>query len=115
MELFKYKLTRLPKTLNTKKFEVLFQMKNNPPPFLQNSDAFQSFGRFDLEKYLDAVLNPGQIDWKPIEDFMQNVYLPSYKLQQYITNAAAISSKDVSSSNKELSPYSTPLICSLLK
>jgi len=75
--------------------EVLFQMKNNPPPFLQNSDAFQSFGRFDLEKYLDAVLNPSQIDWKPIEDFMQNVYLPSYKLQQYISNAAAISSNDV--------------------
>ena len=75
--------------------EVLFQMKNNPPPFLRNSDAFQSFGRFDLEKYLDAVLNPGQIDWKPIEDFMQNVYLPSYKLQQYITNSAAISSIDV--------------------
>ena len=75
--------------------EVLFQMKNNPPPFLQNSDAFQSFGRFDLEKYLDAVLNPGQIDWKPIEDFMQNIYLPSYKLQQYITNSAAISSIDV--------------------
>ena len=75
--------------------EVLFQMKNNPPPFLQNSEAFQSFGRFDLEKYLDAVLNPGQIDWKPIEDFMQNVYLPNYKLQQYITNAAAITSDDV--------------------
>ena len=75
--------------------EVLFQMKNNPPPFLQNSDAFQSFGRFDLEKYLDAVLNPGQIDWKPIEDFMQNVYLPSYKLQQYISNAAAISSENI--------------------
>ena len=75
--------------------EVLFQMKNNPPPFLQNSDAFQSFGRFDLEKYLDAVLNPNQIDWKPIEDFMQNVYLPSYKLQQYVSNAAAITSNDV--------------------
>ena len=75
--------------------EVLFQMKNNPPQFLQNSDAFQSFGRFDLEKYLDAVLNPGQIDWKPIEDFMQNIYLPNYKLQQYITNSAAISSSDV--------------------
>ena len=75
--------------------EVLFQMKNNPPPFLQNSEAFQSFGRFDLEKYLEAVLNPGQIDWKPIEDFMQNVYLPNYKLQQYITNAAAITSDDV--------------------
>ncbi|MFL2510790.1 MAG: SurA N-terminal domain-containing protein [Candidatus Neomarinimicrobiota bacterium] len=75
--------------------EVLFQMKNNPPPFLQNSEAFQSFGRFDLEKYLNAVLNPGQIDWKPIEDFMQNIYLPSYKLQQYVNNAAAIQPDDI--------------------
>ena len=75
--------------------EVLFQMKNNPPPFLMNSDVFQSYGRFDLEKYLDAVLNPGQIDWKPIEEFMQNVYLPSYKLQKYITNAAAITPDEI--------------------
>lgn len=75
--------------------EVLFQMKNNPPPFLQNSEAFQSFGRFDLEKYLNAVLNPSQIDWKPIEDFMQNIYLPSYKLQQYVNNAAAIQPDDI--------------------
>jgi len=75
--------------------EVLFQMKNNPPPFLQNSEAFQSFGRFDLEKYLNAVLTPDQIDWKPIEDFMQNVYLPNYKLQQYIINASAIHADEV--------------------
>ena len=75
--------------------EVLFQMKNNPPPFLQNSEAFQSFGRFDLEKYLNAVLTPDQIDWKPIEDFMQNVYLPNYKLQQYVINASAIHSDEV--------------------
>ena len=75
--------------------EVLFQMKNNPPPFLQNSDAFQSSGRFDLEKYLNAVLNPNQIDWKPIEDFMQNVYLPSYKLQQYVVNASAIHADEI--------------------
>ena len=75
--------------------EVLFQMKNNPPPFLQNSEAFQSFGRFDLEKYLNAVMTPDQIDWKPIEDFMQNVYLPNYKLQQYVINASAIHSDEV--------------------
>jgi len=75
--------------------EVLFQMKNNPPFFLQNSEAFQSFGRFDLEKYLNAVLTPDQIDWKPIEDFMQNVYLPNYKLQQYIINASAIHADEV--------------------
>jgi parvulin-like peptidyl-prolyl isomerase len=81
--------------------EVLFQMKNNPPPFLQNNEAFQSFGRFDLEKYLNAVLTPDQIDWKPIEDFMQNIYLPSYKLQQYIFNSAAIQNDDILNNYKK--------------
>ena len=75
--------------------ELLFQIKNNPPPALQNLDVFQSFGRFDLEKYLNTVLNPGQFDWKSIENYMINDYLPIYKLLQYITNAAAISSSDV--------------------
>jgi parvulin-like peptidyl-prolyl isomerase len=81
--------------------EVLFQMKNNPPPFLQNNEAFQSFGRFDLEKYLNAVLTPDQIDWKPIEDFMQKIYLPSYKLQQYIFNSAAIQNDDILNNYKK--------------
>ena len=75
--------------------EVLFQLQNNPPPFLQNSEAFQTDGRFDLEKYLDAVLNPSSIDWRPVEQFMQEIYLPSYKLQQYITNSISISPEDI--------------------
>ena len=82
--------------------EVLFQMKNNPPLFLQYNDAFQSFGRFDLEKYLDAVLNPGEnINWKPIEEYMQNFYLPQNKLYNYIVNAAAVSPEDISQYYKE--------------
>lgn len=75
--------------------EVLFQLQNNPPPFLQNSEAFQTDGRFDFEKYLDAVLNPNSIDWRPVEQFMQEIYLPSYKLQQYITNSISISPEDI--------------------
>ncbi len=75
--------------------EVLFQLQNNPPPFLQNSEAFQTDGRFDFEKYLDAVLNPSSIDWRPVEKFMQEIYLPSYKLQQYITNSISISPEDI--------------------
>ena len=75
--------------------EVLFQLQNNPPPFLQNSEAFQTDGRFDFEKYLDAVLNPSSIDWRPVEQFMQEIYLPSYKLQQYITNSISISPEDI--------------------
>ena len=53
--------------------EVLYQLKNNPPAFLQGSAAFQTDGRFDLEKYMDAILNPGQLDWRPIEEFMRDL------------------------------------------
>ena len=75
--------------------EVLFHLQNNPPPFLKSNAMFQSEGIFDFEKYLDAVLTPTSIDWRPIENFMKEVYLPNYKLQQYIVNSASISSESV--------------------
>ena len=71
--------------------EVLYQLKNNPPPFLRASTAFQTAGNFDLEKYMDAILNPGELDWRPIEEFMRDVYLPNYKLQQLVVNSASTS------------------------
>jgi len=75
--------------------EVLYQLKNNPPPFLQGSSLFQTDGRFDLEKYMEAVLNPGNLDWRPIEEFMQNIYLPNYKLQQLIIHSASTTDEDI--------------------
>ena len=75
--------------------EILFQMQNNPPPFLRSNDSFKTNGDFDLEKYLNAVLSPGLVDWKPVEDFMKEVYLPNYKLQQYILNSAHINPEDI--------------------
>ena len=75
--------------------EVLFHLQNNPPPFLKSNAMFQSEGIFDFEKYLDAVLSPTSIDWRPIENFMKEVYLPNYKLQQYIVNSASISPESV--------------------
>ena len=75
--------------------EVLYQLKNNPPPFLQGSSLFQTAGRFDLEKYMEAVLNPGNLDWRPIEEFMQNIYLPNYKLQQLIIHSASTTDEDI--------------------
>ncbi len=75
--------------------EVLYQLKNNPPAFLQGSAAFQTGGRFDLEKYMDAILSPGQLDWRPIEEFMRDVYLPNYKLQQLVVNSASASEQDI--------------------
>ena len=75
--------------------EVLYQLKNNPPPFLQGSSLFQTDGRFDLEKYMEAILNPGNLDWRPIEEFMQNIYLPNYKLQQLIIHSASTADEDI--------------------
>jgi len=75
--------------------EVLYQLKNNPPAFLQGSPAFQTAGNFDLEKYLDAILNPQSDEWRPIEQFMQEIYLPNYKLQQMVVNSASTSKQDV--------------------
>jgi parvulin-like peptidyl-prolyl isomerase len=75
--------------------EILFQMQNNPPPFLRSNDSFKTDGNFDLEKYLNAVLTPGLVDWKPVEDFMKEVYLPNYKLQQYIFNSVHINPEDI--------------------
>ena len=75
--------------------EVLYQLQNNPPAFLRGSTAFQTAGRFDLEKYMDAILNPGELDWRPIEEFMRDVYLPNYKLQQLVINSASSSEQDI--------------------
>ncbi len=75
--------------------EVLFQLQNNPPFFLQSNDLFQTNGEFDLEKYLEFILSPSQIDWRPIEQFMQNVYLPNYKLRQFIINGVSITQDDI--------------------
>ena len=75
--------------------EVLFHLQNNPPSFLKSNSMFQTEGKFDFEKYLGAVLTPTSIDWRPIENFMKEVYLPNYKLQQYIINSANISPKMV--------------------
>lgn len=76
--------------------EVVYQLQNNPPPFLQASAAFQTDGRFDSEKYMDAtMINPEQLDWSPIEEFMRDIYLPEYKLQQLVINSASTSEQDI--------------------
>jgi len=81
--------------------EVLYQLTNNPPALLKNSPVFRTDGQFDLEKYMEAVTNPGELDWRPIEEFMQNIYLPNYKLQQLIINSAATSNQDIIDSYKQ--------------
>ena len=80
--------------------EVLYQLRNNPPPLIQTLPAFQTAGNFDLEKYLDAMLNPQGDEWLPIEEYMRE-YLPNYKLQQLVVNSASASEKDIMDSYRK--------------
>ena len=75
--------------------EVLFQLKNNPPSFLKSSPAFQTNGEFDFEKYFESIMNPNQFDWRPIEVFLKEVYLPNLKLESLISSSAGLSNDQI--------------------
>ncbi|MFQ5584860.1 MAG: peptidylprolyl isomerase, partial [Calditrichia bacterium] len=75
--------------------EVAEFIYNNPLPFLQQNEAFQTNGKFDLEKYHDAVLNPPNPQaWLPIENYVKE-NLPYQKLQQYISSAAVVTEEEL--------------------
>ncbi len=42
--------------------EVLFHLQNNPPQFLTTLPDFQTNGQFDMQKYLDAINNPEEMN-----------------------------------------------------
>ena len=81
--------------LNVSDEEVVYHLKNNPPPFLVQDPTFQTDGVFDPEKYTQAVNNPVGNEWVEIENFMKNTYIPNYKLQQYIASGVIVTNDDV--------------------
>ena len=75
--------------------EVLFHLTNNPPPFLQANESFQTDGQFDMDKYKTALANPQGDEWAPIEDFMRSTFIPNYKLQQYLNQSVVITNREI--------------------
>ena len=51
---------------------------------MQQNPTFQTDGKFDLDKYSNALANPNGDEWAPIEQFMKNTYIPNFKLQKLI-------------------------------
>ncbi len=78
--------------------EVVFHLKNYPPPFLVQDPTFQTEGVFDQEKYLQAVNNPAGNEWVEIERFMKETYIPNTKLQQQIASSVVITQNEVKNS-----------------
>ena len=75
--------------------EVMYHLENQPPLFLQQNPTFQTNGKFDLDKYLDAFSNPNGDEWVPIEQFMKNTFIPNFKLQKLLDEGIIISEKEV--------------------
>ncbi len=75
--------------------EVLYHLRENPPPFLQNNPTFQTDGNFDPEKYLAALASPQGDEWAPIENWMRSSYIPNFKLTQYLNQSLLVTEKDV--------------------
>ena len=75
--------------------EVMFHLENQPPTFLQQNPTFQTEGKFDLNKYLNALANPSGDEWVPIEQFMKNTYIPNFKLQKLLDESIVISEDEI--------------------
>ncbi|MEE9190540.1 MAG: SurA N-terminal domain-containing protein, partial [Candidatus Neomarinimicrobiota bacterium] len=75
--------------------EILFNLRNKPPPFLTRLPAFQTDGQFDPVKYQQAINNPQGNEWIDVEQYMKHVYLPGYKLQQMLMSGAVVTESDV--------------------
>jgi len=73
--------------------EVLLTMQTNPPAALINSQAFQTDGKFDPNKYQAALKNPAN-NWSVIEEMVRR-QLPVRKLQERLIGSLKITEPEL--------------------
>jgi len=74
--------------------ELFHFLETNPPEFLQTQEVFQTDGRFDYQKYLEALHNPQGNEWLQVEQIYSDV-LRRQKLQNQIISSAVVSPDEV--------------------
>ena len=74
--------------------EILRELRNNPPQVLRNVEAFQTDGKFDTTKYLQALNNPVGDEWVAIEN-MVRASLPAQKLQSMLMATITVSEAEI--------------------
>ena len=75
--------------------EIIYHLRENPPPFLQSNPTFQTDGKFDSQKYLSALASPQGDEWAPIENWMRTSYIPNLKLTQFLNENVLVTDQDV--------------------
>lgn len=75
--------------------EVALFILNNPLPELQQNPQFQTDGKFDMQKYQQAVLDPqNSRAWLGVERYIQQS-LPFQKLQELVTASAIVTEEEI--------------------
>ena len=73
--------------------EVVFAVKNTPPPDVAQNPAFLTNGRFDPNKWSQALTDPS-INWSPLEDRMRQM-LPGQRLEERVIAGVKISEPEL--------------------
>jgi len=73
--------------------ELVFAVKNTPPPDVAQSPAYQTNGRFDPQKWTQALADP-TLNWSPLEDRMRKS-LPGQRLEERVIAGVKISEPEL--------------------
>ena len=75
--------------------EIVMEIRNNPIPEIMNNPQFQTDGKFDFQKYNDALLNPGNDPWITQLEYMASQNIPIRKLQRRIVSTVRVTEKEI--------------------
>ena len=73
--------------------EVIWHMTENPPSYFRQDTIFQTNGKFDINKYRQALSNPGY-NWRIYEDDIRRS-LPRQKIINLLASTIRVSKEDV--------------------
>ena len=72
--------------------EVIWHLTENPPNYFRQDTVFQTNGKFDMNKYRQALSNPGY-NWRIYEDDLR-VSLPRQKIINLLSSTIRVNKED---------------------
>jgi parvulin-like peptidyl-prolyl isomerase len=75
-------------------WEIYEYLMNYPPSFLMNQEVFLTDGKFDQNKYFQALTNPQGNEWAGVEQYLRG-YLPFEKIRNLIESLPVITDSEV--------------------
>lgn len=79
--------------LNAHDREVVLTLQTSPPRALMNNAAFQTNGKFDAEKYQQAMRDPS-LNWAPFEEMVRD-QMPMRKLQERLMSSIKLAEPEL--------------------